>query len=417
MVDCIRRCLYNLKSFSGPGRLLVTVHLVSVGPDSSDVVTYEGPLSMNRAASRTLLTLLLVAVVFPTPLLFGQRVPVGLRYVPEDAILVSHIRADLVLKSPQVQQQAVEVVTAVGKKYLGFDPMRINAVTIVVTPQPEWYRREMPDASEIVQVFAVVQTTETLNEETFFARIGEVLEEVISKEDQAEKLPQLKGAIFRTDDPPLDYLAAHLVDEHTFILGNMNIMKGLVTKGPHAELTGPAKQFAQQNQDADVMAMLHVGPIRDLVDKQIAEEGLPPELEPYRELPNEAASIALRLSFQNGLSAYLKVDAVDEAAADRLEERATSTIKMGREKLLAPAQVRLESDDEVTVAVGKYQQRVVNALFDKLNPTRDGKSLSLHVDYRNDDPNGWDHAIAGVLASILLPEVENPAGIEDSDTP
>ncbi|UUO05733.1 DUF1559 domain-containing protein [Blastopirellula sp. J2-11] len=323
----------------------------------------------------------------------------GLEYVPDNAVGVGFLRAEPLLTSSVVKNYPVEVAQAFGAKYLGFDPMRITSIVLIATPPtPE---KPMPD------VVAVVKTSETLQGETFFANIGELVDEMADQETVNEVFAGLKGKAFFTEAYPLDYLAAHQLDEHTFLLGSLTAVAEIATNGPHAKLTQPAQMLADAGGDADAVLMFNVAPVRDQINGIVAQQEIPFPFTVYKQIPDSTKSITLSGYFTNKMALALKIDAVDEEAAKKLEYMAGFTMGMARAAMLGEAQKLADSEDEIEAAMGKYQTRMSESMLDLLEPKRDGNALVIQFEQGEDKIAATNVAIVGVLIALLLPAVQS----------
>ncbi|PQO29960.1 DUF1559 domain-containing protein [Blastopirellula marina] len=323
---------------------------------------------------------------------------VGLNYIPESSVGVAQLQADRFLANKFIQAYPVEVAEAFGELYLGFNPLKITAVTVAITAPSA--QSPQPGA------FAVVKTSETLNTETFFAGIGEVVNDVVTPEDAAAQFPQLKGKVFYTEAFPMDYCCAHILDEHTFIIGTFGLVVSVVKAGPNAELTAPAKMLADGNQGSDVMAIFNVGAVRGIANQVLNQQQIPPPFGMFKQVPNYTESVTVQMSCLDGFSAMLKINGVDEPSTKRLEVMIQSALDLGKQVTMMQANEMLQSDDEIEVAMGKYQQRVTAKMFEALTPVRDGKSLVLKVEQDKDSIAGANVAVVGILVALLLPAVQ-----------
>lgn len=340
------------------------------------------------------------AMAFPPPVLLAQEPSqvVGLEYVPEEAIGLVQVQTGPLLNSPAASAYPVEVVEAFGKKYLGLNPMKITGMTFLIARPIE--------VLFVPEFAAFVKTSETLNEETFFANISELGDDVFINEKTDESFPELRGKSFRFEGSPTDSWCAHMLDEHTFLIGSEAFVVDLVQKGPHQTLTQAAQILAENSEDSDASAVFNMAPVRGSINKALAEQPVPPPFGMFKQIPNYTESITLQLSAKDGFQTTLKINGVDEPSAKRLEQMLKLAIDMGKQIMLMQAHQMLASEDEVEVAMGKYQERFANNLFTQMTPTREGKSLVLT--YKQDESllGGGNVAVMGILVALLLPAVQ-----------
>lgn len=361
---------------------------------------------MHSLRHALLIGFLSAMMVFPPSVLQAQEANppaakatiAGLPYIPENAVGVGQIQADRILTSPFIWAYPVEVVEAFGKKHLGFNPMKITSITFVVTPPVE--------DSEEPEGYAVVKTTETLNAETFFAGIAPLVDYVVAPEEAKEYFPTLKGKVFGMEDFPGERCCVHLLDEHTFLIGMEAIVGDIAEGGPNAQLSTPAKLLVDCTQDADLSAIFNMAPIRDIANASLERDEIPAEFEAVRQIPNDTASVSLQVNLIASSSVAVKIHAVDEAAAKRLEELINTALDKGKQFANLSAEMSLQSDNPLDVAMGKYQMRTNTQMFDNLKPTREGNLLVLKHQQDPDTVTGVNVAVIAVMIGLMLPAVQ-----------
>ncbi|PQO26702.1 hypothetical protein C5Y96_19650 [Blastopirellula marina] len=361
---------------------------------------------MRHLLSALLIGFLTATMAFPPQLLMAQEAAAptaegtlpGLNYVPENAVGVGFVQADRFLTNPMMQAYPVEVVEAFGKKYLGFDPMKITSITFAITPpSPDFPQPDM---------FSIIKTSETLNEETFFSGIETFVDGMAEDEDIKDAFPGLKGKAFYTDAYPFDYLAVHMLDEHTFMLGSLGMMGDIVTKGPNAQLTKPAEALAAANDGADGYIAFNMAPVRDQLNAILSQQQIPPPFTMYKQVPNYTESITLSCHCTQKLAATLKINGVDEAATGRLDDMLRFSLDLAKQAILSEADKMVNSEDEVEAAMGRYQVRVSESMIDALRPKKEGNSLVLNFQQNEEAVMGANVAVIGVLIALLLPAVQ-----------
>lgn len=362
---------------------------------------------MRHLFSALLIGFLTATMAFPPQILMAQEAAApaaddklpGLNYVPANAVGVGFVQADRFLTNPMVKAYPIEVAEAFGKKYLGLNPMKITSIAFAITPPSQ----EFPTPNMI----AIFKTSETLSEETFFAGIEEIVDEMAAEEDIQEAFPNLKGKAFFTDSYPVDYMAAHMVDEHTFMLGSLGLLGAIVANGPNAELTKPAQALAAANDGADGFIAVNVEPVRGLLNGMLSQQRIPPPFTMYTQVPNYTESITLSCHCTEKLAATLKINGVDERATGRLEDMFRFSLDLAKQAMLSEADKMINSEDEVEAAMGRYQVRVSESMIDALRPKKDGNSLVLTFHQDEESVMGANMAVIGVLIALLLPAVQS----------
>ncbi|RCS41421.1 DUF1559 domain-containing protein [Bremerella cremea] len=319
--------------------------------------------------------------------------PQPFKFNPEEVLLVAHIRADRLFNTKYMEGQPVEVITAFGQKYGGVDPMKFTSLTFVLT-----FPVEM---SEEPKLLAIVKTAETLHEETFFAGIDEIAEHVIPQEDVAKAAPQLRGKVFLDNRLPIPVLASHLIDEHTFLVGDERFVVPVVQEGAVEKVAVLTQQFATVPEHVDLAAVVKLAPIRQKIEKF----GFPFPKK-FEQAPYDAESVSVQLSLVDRIQANLQIEAVDEAASKRLEKLLLSILDEGKQSLFNSVHEMQASDDKLTVAMGKYQQRILTTWFQTLIPTREGKKLHLQLPPEGADTTEQHAILTGAITALLIPALD-----------
>ncbi|MBA2116948.1 DUF1559 domain-containing protein [Bremerella alba] len=361
---------------------------------------------MRHLPSALFIGFLAATMAFPPQLLMAQEAAApavedqlpGLNYVPENAVGVGFVQADRFLTNPMVQAYPVEVAEACGKKYLGFNPMKITSISFVITPpSPDFPSPDM---------FAVIKTSETLSKETFFAGIESLVDGMAEDEDIEDAFPELNGKAFYTDAYQVDYVAAHMLDEHTFMLGSLGLMGEVVANGPNAKLTKPAETLAAANDGADGYLAFNMAPVRDQLNGMLSQQQIPPPFTMYKQVPNYTESVTLSCHCTEKMAATLKINGVDEAATGRLDDMIRFALDMGKQTMLSEADKLVNSEDEIEAAMGRYQIRVSESMLDALRPKKEGTSLVLSFERSDESIVGANIAVIGILVALLLPAVQ-----------
>ncbi|GAA4425037.1 DUF1559 domain-containing protein [Bremerella cremea] len=362
---------------------------------------------MRHLFSAILIGFLSATMAFPPQMLLAQEAAApapaaddlpGLGYVPANSVGVGFVKANRFLGSDITRAYPVEVVEAFGKKYLGFDPMKFTSITFCITPPTPDY--PYPD------MFSIVRTSETLSQETFLANIEELADGMPEEEEIKEFYSAINGKVFLLDSFEMDYLAGHLLDEHSFLFGTAGAVQNAVETGPGAELTEPAKMLQANNNDADGFIGINVGPVREQLNGMLAQAPLVPPFAMYKQIPNYTESITLSCYCTEKMGAVLKVNGVDKTATGRLEDMVQFTLDLGKQAMVLQANQMLKSDDEIEVAMGKYQTRIADEMLNGLKPVKEGNSLVLKFEQDGNNAAATNVAVVGILVALLLPAVQ-----------
>ncbi|PQO41599.1 DUF1559 domain-containing protein [Blastopirellula marina] len=345
--------------------------------------------------------LMATMIVSPQCVVYAQEAAAeaapGAEFIPQDAVGVGMLRADRLLGSKVAQSYPIEVAEAFGAKYLGINPMKITSITFfVIAPNP---------IEPVPQVVAIVKTSETIKAESFFGGIEALSQRMTPPEVIQQVMPNLKGKAFQPEGFPREDFAAHLVDEHTFLLGTLVGVSNAVESKP-AELTDPAKLLSEASGDADIVLALNVDAVRDQAEAAVEAQPIPFPFTVYKQVPSATKSVMLRGEFVEKLGITLQIDAVDAEGAKNLEYIVGFTKGMAEAAMMGEAEKLADSEDEVQAALGRYQMRMTEQMLKTLTPVREGNSLVLKLEQTDEGAAAMNVAVIGVLVALLLPAVQ-----------
>ncbi|PHS14516.1 MAG: hypothetical protein COA78_05835 [Blastopirellula sp.] len=307
------------------------------------------------------------------------------RFITPNSTLVAIAHPGRIAESGNLDALPHEVITAFGIRDLGFNPMDIETITIIVEPPQE---APMPNYAVIVQL------SKKIEQGDLFTGLGIEFEELTDRAS-GQKL-------MLAQDPFAPGYT--VIDDKTLIIANAEMFSPLLA-AMKLEENPNRDAIAKLYQGHDVQAFLQVEPIRDLAKMSLQQLGLPP-IAGLSRVPDELDTVAIQFSILNKTELSLELIGKDEKAAKHLKQVIEIGLDMAEQMAMIEVNKMLQSDDIVEQAMGQYQTRVTNQLLEALKPTLEGKTV--RIAHSNDGKGAQLGSIAviGVLVALLLPAVQ-----------
>ncbi|NOY41758.1 MAG: DUF1559 domain-containing protein [Planctomycetes bacterium] len=313
--------------------------------------------------------------------------PLELGYVMSNAAAIVVARPRQLLTSEVVQMMPIEVVSAAGLQYLGFDPVNIKQIVVSATPPmagPPLYS-------------AIVEFTKPID----LAGLSEQITNHTVPGDINGK-PYLKS-----QHPFLPSFA--WATETTLLIAPDATLRQLL-RNKAAPRGALVEQLAASNSSDDLLISVDLDTLRPLIQMGLAKatEEVPAEFQPFLELPNLLKQVQLRGSLSGAGPLELTADANSSEDADRTSELIDQALTLYGETAAAAAASMLAEDDPVMQAIGRYQLRVMPIWVEQLKPKRDGERFTIFhsEDVGEHSSQLTNIAVIGVLVGLLLPAVQ-----------
>ncbi|HEX3599439.1 MAG TPA: DUF1559 domain-containing protein [Lacipirellulaceae bacterium] len=311
-------------------------------------------------------------------------------YVTSTAVGMLDVRPAQVLKSPLADLLPVEVVSAAGLKYLGFDPANVDEATAFV----DQINPQAPPAYGIAIKFSQPIRAAGLLPQL---RVGTQAAEVAGArylQNQNPMLPSLWKA-----------------DEKTIVLGSDGVVRQFIEKSNVTKSSPLIDRISKVPGGSDLYVVFDVKSVRPLLQMGLMQAAaeVPPEARPLLQAPNLISSAELTLNLSKAGASGLVIQCNDEADAQRLESLALDGLKLFQANMKRELAKQATSSDPVEQAMAKYTERVSGRWVQPFVPVRSGTQLTFfHT--QNTDPTGKTQlttiAIIGVLVALLLPAVQ-----------
>lgn len=347
---------------------------------------------MSRWHSKMIVWILIVSMTYSPSLVFAvQQSPaegqekIDLGYVTPGAVAAVAAFPRRVLTAPEMEMMPLEVITALGIKELGFDPLEIEWVLAFV---------EMPENGAMQAgpppVAIVLRSAKPFGE-------GKILGMLWDRTTEA----QLDGKTYRKAMNPMTP-SIYRPDEYTLIVAGDDFLPRLLSNHASPEKGRVTKVLGRMKELPDATVLLFVEPLRPLLAMPLAMAPLPPPLADVKRIPELLTSVGAKVNLRGGPSLTLMLRANDEDAAVELEKIIDQALDMARQSMAAEIAKQESSSDPVEQAFAKYSKRIGEKMLEYFRPVRKGEKLTLTTD-AGDNPQ---MATIGILVALLLPAVQ-----------
>ncbi|MGA2258819.1 MAG: DUF1559 domain-containing protein [Thermoguttaceae bacterium] len=306
-----------------------------------------------------------------------------LGYVTPDAVAAAVVFPRRVLTAPEMEMLPVEVLSALGKKELGIDPVEIEQAMLIAEPP----QGGPPGAALVLHMASPIGP-------------GKILMPLQRRTTEGE----LEGKTYRKGQTPMDP-SIFLVNDRTLIVGTDNLLRKIVANRANPKEGKMSRMLGRVAQPPDLLAIVLVEPLRPLIAVPLAMVPIPRPLAGVEKVPGLINYVKLTVNVRSGPNASILVRAEDEAAAKQLEDLVDRLLSLARQNMLAETSKQAASSDPVEQAMGRYSQRVGGQMFEVLRPVRKGNTLSLTSKGRLNGQVG-SVAVIGILIGLLLPAVQ-----------
>ena len=311
----------------------------------------------------------------------GAKLDLG--YVTPGTVAAAVVFPRRVLTAPEMEMLPIEVLSAVGKKELGIDPVEIEQALLIAEPP----QAGPPGAAIVLHMASPLGP-------------GKILMPLQQRTTEAE----LEGKTYRKGQTPMDP-SIFLADDRTLIVGSDDLLHKMLANRADPKEGKMSRMLGRVAQPPDLMAVVLVRPLRPLIAAPLAMVPIPPPLAGVEKVPDLVNYVAITANVRTDPNASVVVRAEDEAAAKQLEDLVDRLLSVARQSMLAENSKQAASSDPVEQAMARYSQRVGGQMFEVLRPVRKGNTLSLTTKGRVNSQMG-SVAVIGILVGLLLPAVQ-----------
>jgi prepilin-type processing-associated H-X9-DG protein len=306
-----------------------------------------------------------------------------LAYVTPEAVGAVAAFPRRVLRSPEMEMLPIEVLSALGKKELGIDPVEIEQALLIAEPP-----QAGPPAVGIVLHMA--------------NRLDPI--RILAPLQRHTALAELDGKTYRKGQTPLDP-SIYMTDDGTLIVASDDLLRRMLLNHANPKDGKMSNMLGRVTQPPDILAAVLVEPLRPLIAAPLGQIPIPPPLAGIEKAPDLINYVAAKANLRSDLDLSVTVRANDEAAAQQLEALIDQVLAFARQSMLADISKQAASSDPVEQAMGKYAERMSGRTLDFLRPVRKGSMLSLSTNGQGGRQVG-SVAVVGILVALLLPAVQ-----------
>ncbi len=309
-----------------------------------------------------------------------QDVELPKHIIPSSAVAAVFAQPKALLHSEAMELAPREVITVMGLQQFGFDPCEITNAMFLVDSFSDL---QDPPGFALVITFGKPQQP------------GEPLTANFNKEN-------LDGKTIYRIAPQVPAILQY--DASTLVFGmEPFIQKMLSAKNAESPLIDLVNR---DKGDSHLSAFVTMAPMRGTINQMLPPANqLPPPLNRLLELPNLIDSLSVHVDYSDQQQASLQITAVNESAGQQIEDIFDTSIKTGRQMLLATMAGELrDQNPAMQQAMEQYLERVGNYIEANIRPKRTGKVVLFEA--KNGNGQLSSIAMMGTMMGMLLPAVQ-----------
>ena len=248
-----------------------------------------------------------------------------------------------------------EIVSAWGKKELGFDPMLISEVTWMMKT-PKVTEQASPEYAAVLH-FKEMQ-----------GLAGNMIDGLVEEKIAGK-------SVFA--DPERPWMASFMIyDESTIILGSKTFFTDLVSADGRGDL---ADLMSEPQVRGELYGFLSLKEPRAFFKEemmQLNDLELPPPVEDLKKLIDLVDTIQTSVSLKSSEMKVL-VRCPNEKAAERAEEILLDALEYGKVYVMTQMAASMDAEDPIQVATMQYTNRMAEKYQTMLSPEREGLNLTF----------------------------------------
>lgn len=307
---------------------------------------------------------------------------IDLGYVTPETAAAVVLFPRRVLTAPEAELLPLEVLAAVGKRDLGFDPLEIEQILAIAEP-PTF---GPPGVAVVARLAGPLPE-------------GKILGKLWDRTTESTSA----GKTYRKAAGPMD-LSICRIDDRTLLVGTDAMLSKVLANHAAPKEGKMAAALGRLAEPPDALAVLLFEPLRPLIAMPLAMAPLPPQLADVKTIPDLLNSLDARVNLHGDFSMSLSLRANDEAAAQQIEKILDDVQAFVRQQIKTEAAKLAASSDPVEQAIGKYQIRLSDRMSRGIRPARQGETWTLAAGGQNAQLTAV--AATGVLVALLLPAVQ-----------
>ncbi|MFK7766790.1 MAG: DUF1559 domain-containing protein [Mariniblastus sp.] len=338
-----------------------------------------------KMPNRTILiaALMTLSIAFTPPaaeaqiskLLGSSKDEISTEFIPRSSVISATLFPAKLNKDPNFSLFPREIVTAWGKKELGFDPMLIREATLVVQDIENF---EKEPGWSIVMQFEEMQGLS-----------GKMLEPLSEKKIGGKTVFSGKS----------NGMPSFMVfDESTVFFGNEEFFEDLMTADASGDLATLAKKSSVNGQ---LQFFMTVKTMRTFLSKTVEDAfgkvELPPQIEGLKQLPQMIDTVQIGVDTNNKLLTKIVLNCPSDTDAEATNELLLESFEFAIEMMITQMAGDMNLGDPVQAATLAYTRRMAEDYQEKLTPVVKGSTLTIEV---NDEAS-----VATIIAGMVLPSI------------
>ena len=339
-----------------------------------------GQRKLAKCLSLVIAALFLFASWIPVQAQIGEKLlgltkeKVNAEFIPDSAFIAVVAFPQRVAKDPKFDAFPREIVTAWGKKELGFDPMLITQATYIV--------KEMDNLQSPPKYAAI------LHFEEMQGLAGNLIDQL--EEKKVGDKVMFSGGGYGTPS----FL---IYDEATMFVGDEELFGDMINAGQSSDL---ARMVKGASVKGELQAFANIKPVRPILNQLMAgmPAMLPPAVTKLRGIPDMIDGIEIGVDAKENFQTKIILHGVDEEVAEDVEKIVGDAIEFGKDMGLGVLAAQMDFDDPVQEATVEYAQRVADYMEKRLAPKASGKKLEVNLDE--------EAAVVPILIGFMLPAVQ-----------
>lgn len=310
---------------------------------------------------------------------YGQVLGIGgkkanTEFVPGSVFAGAVLFPKKISQDPKFELFPREIVSAWGKKELGFDPMLINQITFVV--------KKMDDFNRLPKWAAVLHFDEMQG------LAGKLIDKL-----QAKKVGG-KTMFSGTDQGMPSFL---IYDESTMFVGDEDLFADMVTADQQGRLV---RLIKGAGVSGEILAFADIDAIRPALNEaaQKIPSMLPPAINKLKQIPDMIEAIEIGVKADGRIKTEVIVHTSDAELAKEAGRIITEALDFGAEMGIGILAAQMDFNDPVQEALIVYAQRMADDYKQKLSPAVSGNKMTINIDE--------EATVLPVLIGLMLPAVQ-----------
>ena len=299
------------------------------------------------------------------------------KFIPSSACAAATLHPNKILKDPKFKWFPSEIVTAWGKKELGFDPMLLKQITFVVRTPPSTEALMGPP-----------QIAAALHFDEMQGLSGRLI-------DQMEETTIGGKTLF--SGKSMGGPSVLVFDEATMLFGEEDFFSDMLKADGKSNLAGLVRSNRVRGQ---IQAVVDMQVLRPVLMPMLANipAMLPPPILKLKQLPNVVDEIELGIEVDRRITGTLIFRTASPEDAKDISKAVKEALEFGLDMGVGLLAAQMNFEDPVQEATVEYVQRAGTFYKKQLAPELDGSDVKFNL--------REETAVLPVLIGMMLPAVQ-----------